>query len=180
MTGKLHVKLLMHLSELLIGDVGVNLCRSYIFMSEEFLYRAEISTISEEGSGKGVSYGMSRNGFDDACLESPIGYHFRDEETVKTYFVRSSINREVLSVLEKKRREVVLSFFQIRPNRLTSPFREVDNTDFATFTEDSEFHCVQIHIFYIQRSELGDAQTSTKNGENNGSITEIDNILGTN
>ena len=176
----LHMKFLMYLSQLLVRDMRIDLCGSDIFMSEEFLDRAEVSTISEKGSSKGMSYRMSRNGFDDACFESPIRYHFRDQESVKTYFVRSSINREALSVLEKKRRELVFSFFQIRPNRFASPFCEIDNTHFATFTEDGKFHCVEIHIFYIQRGELGDAQTSTKNGENNGSITEIDNILGTN
>lgn len=171
------MEFLVYLSELFICDMCIDLSRRDIFMSEELLDRAQISTISEKGSGKGVPYGMSRNGFDDACFESSICDHFCDKETIKTDFVRSSINREVFSVLQKKRREVVFPFFQIRSNRLTSPFCEIHNSNFATFTENSEFLRVQIHVFYIQRRELGDAQTSTKNSQNNSPVAQIDYIF---
>lgn len=164
------MKLLMHLSELFIGHVCIYLSRRDVFMSEEFLDRAQISTVSEKGSGKRVSYCMSRNRFDDTSLESSIRDHFCHEKAVKPYIICSSIDREVLSMFEKKRREVVFPFFQIRSNRLASPFCEIHNTNFATFAEDSEFHSVQIDVFYIQRRELGDTQTSTKNSQNNSSV----------
>lgn len=173
----LYVKLLMNLSELFICHMRIDLSRRDIFMSEKFLDRPEIGTISEEGSGKGVSYGMSRNGFDDTCPESSIRDHFCDQESVKTYFVRSSINREVLSMFDKKRREVVFPFFQIRSNRLTSPFCEIHNANFSTFTENSEFLRLEIDVLHIERGELGDAQTSTKNSQNNSSVAQVDDIF---
>ena len=65
----LYVKLLMYLSELFIGDMCINLCCRNIFVSKKLLDRAEIGTISEQGSGEGVTKGMGRNRFNDTSLE---------------------------------------------------------------------------------------------------------------
>ncbi len=75
---------------------------------------------------------------------------------------------------------MVFPFFQVCSNCITSPLSEINNANFATFTQDSELHGIEIYIFDIQGSKLGDAQASTKNGQNNGSITQIRDVFCTN
>ena len=171
------MKLFMYLSKLFIGHVSIHLGCCYIFVSEKLLDRAQICTISEEGSSKRMPYGMSRNWFHNSRFLSSIAHHFCHEKSIKTDIIRAGIDREVFSMFQKKRREVVFPFFQIGANCIASPFCEIHHADFATFTKNSKFHRVEIYIFYIQRCELGDAQSSTKNSQNNSSVAQINYIV---
>lgn len=90
-----------------------------------------------------MSERMCMHIFEYARTESIVLHHTRDEESRETDSIvreegRIDISATVV-VSDEEGGEVVRTSIQIRYNRISSSFREIDNTEFASLTSYSEF-----------------------------------------
>lgn len=79
------MKLPMHLPQLFIGDMRIDLCCRDILMSEKLLNRAKVSTVSEQGSREGMPNRMCRNRLYNTSFQGSSCDHLGDKESVESY-----------------------------------------------------------------------------------------------
>ncbi|MEY2721761.1 MAG: hypothetical protein RL597_1206 [Pseudomonadota bacterium] len=157
----------------LAGDVGIDLSRRQIGVTQEHLHHAQISAVIEQMRGEGVTQGMRRQRFVDPsrlCVSL-------DE-------IPKGLARHRLTAASRKpvvRATPAENFFSRAtfetPQPVDSLGTERNETLAITLTHHSNHTLIEIHLSDTQTHEFGNTQPRGVEQLEHGSITEAERVV---
>lgn len=148
----------MSFFEFRIGHMSIDLRGRDRCMPEEFLDYTDICAISQECCRETMTECMGMEIFEYTRFHPIIFHHSCYKKARKAHIFVIQMDRfdiffsKIMS--DKKRSKVITSRFQIRSDRVSSNFCQVDNADFISLSAYCELHGFEIYIADIESSEF--------------------------